>query len=557
VKITASEGRCLVLLLLVQLLMMVIIQPAGNFPLNDDWAYSHSVEWLLSEGRIRLSDWIAPNLLPQTLLGASLSYFAGFSFENLRHLTQFISLMTSVAVFFWFRVGRLSSVESLIAVLLVISMPSWPVLANSYMSDLYGMLFAVVGATLLLRSLKKPSAGLIISATVVLSIGMLQRQVVVVIPLAFLLAWLWEHRRWAPGILFFGILPLLGTVVTELVYFAYLSSGPGVPEAQKISNDRLIPFLLQFLFGEGGRRQAVLFNIISMVSYLGLFIAAWAAWWGARVDSKNSRVLWAVLLLSVAIATLLTSWLPPYLANNTIDSAGIGPFTLYDGLPRELGNQHRQAGFIWPLAGMVAVFGISAIVVLLFKSIKRVSGGRSRADAQMVFTMAVITAYSVPFLITAFFDRYLLFILPFVLLLWSQVWQRPENKGTFKFQQPLALVWIGVVLILSSIATHDYFAWNRARWAAIRYAESIGASPDTLDGGFEYNGYYRFEQQPRIRVSGKSFWWVKDDEYAVTFSEVPGYEPLRSFPVDRYSNRTQPVILLMHRKTTEEKPKSK
>lgn len=145
VKITLSESKCLALLLLVQIVMMLIVQPGGDFPLNDDWAYSHSVEWLLSEGRIRLSDWIAPNLLPQTVLGASVTLFAGFSFETLRHLTQFIALLTSVAVYFWFRTGRLSPVESLIACLVLISMPSWSVLASSYMSDLYGMLFAVVG----------------------------------------------------------------------------------------------------------------------------------------------------------------------------------------------------------------------------------------------------------------------------------------------------------------------------------------------------------------------------------------------------------------------------
>jgi hypothetical protein len=554
VKITASESKCLGLLLLVQLVMILIVQPTGNFPLNDDWAYSHSVEWLLSEGRIRLSDWIAPNLLPQTLLGASVSTLVGFSFENLRHLTQFIALLTSIAVFYWFRTGKLSPAESLLASLVVISMPSWSVLANSYMSDLYGMLFAVVGATLLLRSLKKPSTSLIIGATAVVCIGMLQRQVLLVIPFAFMLAWFWEHRRWTLRIVFLGLLPLFATIATELLYFEYLSSGPGVPEAQIISNDRLLPLLFQALLGEGDRRQAVLFNTIAMIAYLGLFFAAWPAWWGAQAANWKSRFYWGALILSVAAVTFFTSWLPPYLANNTIDAAGIGPFTVYDGLPRELVVQQRQSGFIWPLAGLVAAYGISALVVLAFKSTKKLLKGRNHVDAEMIFIMAVIAAYAVPFLITAFFDRYLLFMLPFVLLLWSQVWPRLENQNTSKLQQPLALAWIAVVLILSSIATHDYFAWNQARWDAISYAESIGASPETMDGGFEYNGYYRFEQRPRIRVSGKSFWWVKDDKFAVTFSEVPGYELLRSFPVNRYSDRTQPEILLMHRKNPEKDP---
>jgi hypothetical protein len=50
----------------------------GDFPINDDRAYGHSARWLLDEHRIRLSDWIAMNLLPQTLLGAGTSALFGF-----------------------------------------------------------------------------------------------------------------------------------------------------------------------------------------------------------------------------------------------------------------------------------------------------------------------------------------------------------------------------------------------------------------------------------------------------------------------------------------------
>lgn len=45
-------------LVVIQLVLMTISWPAGNFPTNDDWAYAHSVQWLLTEHRIRLSDWI-------------------------------------------------------------------------------------------------------------------------------------------------------------------------------------------------------------------------------------------------------------------------------------------------------------------------------------------------------------------------------------------------------------------------------------------------------------------------------------------------------------------
>jgi hypothetical protein len=65
------------IIVLVQIAALLAADPRGNFPLNDDWAYAHSVRWLLDEHRIRLSDWIAMNLLPQTLLGSAVAAIAG------------------------------------------------------------------------------------------------------------------------------------------------------------------------------------------------------------------------------------------------------------------------------------------------------------------------------------------------------------------------------------------------------------------------------------------------------------------------------------------------
>jgi hypothetical protein len=110
------------------------------------------------------------------------------------------------------------------------------------------------------------------------------------------------------------------------------------------------------------------------------------------------------------------------------------------------------------------------------------------------------------------------------------------------------MAWIFVAIASSAAATHDYFAWNRARWDAIRAAEKLGATPDTLDGGFEYNGYHRFERNPRDKVPGKSAWWVKDDQYVVAFIPVAGYEEIATFPVRRWLPRTPPVVRLLRRR---------
>ena len=51
-----DDWRAIALLLAVQLVVAAVVEPHGEFPIDDDWAYAHSVRWLLDEHRIRLSD---------------------------------------------------------------------------------------------------------------------------------------------------------------------------------------------------------------------------------------------------------------------------------------------------------------------------------------------------------------------------------------------------------------------------------------------------------------------------------------------------------------------
>src|SRR5260221_9111383 len=109
-----SERRALAILLTLQLAIVAIVEPRGNFPLNDDWAFAHSVQWLLSEGRIRLSDWVPMYLVPQTLAGGVAAALFGFSFDVLRHVTQLAALLAVGAAYFWFRALRLEAHAALV-----------------------------------------------------------------------------------------------------------------------------------------------------------------------------------------------------------------------------------------------------------------------------------------------------------------------------------------------------------------------------------------------------------------------------------------------------------
>lgn len=541
-----NERRWLVLLIAIQFVVFVVVRARGDFPINDDWAYAHSVLWLLDEHRVRLSDWIGMNLLPQTLAGGLVTAVFGFSFETLRHLTQAVALLTSVAAFYWFRATRLTPSQAMVASFALVAMPCWPVLANSYMTDLYGLVFALPAATLFLRALEQPLARTLLVATLVASIGVLQRQVVIVVPFAFMVAWLWANRSWSLRTLMVGIAPFVAVLAANTSYHTYLALvGPGVPTSQQYAHGRVLPMLLMVIRDEGGMRAWLVSNLVSIAGYLGLFLVGWAAWWGIRSASHRARV--AVLCTAVALAAtaLALGWLPPYHQNNVIDAAGIGPFTLHNAMMHPTAMLDRSPGIIWRIAGAAAAFGVAALLALMLATTAHlVRTGRDAAHDR-VFMAVLIAAYLSPFIITDYFDRYLLFVLPFLFALWARTWSAPEPA---RLRQGIALVWIFAVLATSAVATRDYFSWNRARWDAIRTAEHLGATPETLDGGFEYNGFRRFEDIPRIEVPGKSFWWVKDDYYVVTFSSLPGYDEIETLRVKRWFSRSPAEVRLLRRK---------
>jgi hypothetical protein len=536
------------ILLLVQLVLLGIVFPVGNFPLNDDWAYAHSVLWLLDEHRLRLSNWIAMNLLPQTLLGAAAAKLFGFSFTGLRAVTQLVAMLTSLVAFSFFRTSGLSRSTSLVATIILVATPWWQVLANSYMTDLYGLLFGLLAATYFLRHLAEPRPMLLLLAVFFTVVGVLQRQVVLVIPLAFMCAWYARLTIWRRGSVIQGVLPLAIAFAAEVAYQAYLKGGPGIPAAQQALHGRLFPMLIGVLSLKTELVLWFFLNLAGLLGYLGLVVTPWVSWLGGAIRAKG-LLRWLVLgglcLFGISVAW---EWMPPYRENHVIDLAGIGPFTLHDGFNRDAVGLDRSSGIFWLSMAVLAAVGTTAMLAAALRTPSvLVREIRERAGST-VFHVCVVLAYLVPFAVTDYIDRYVLFVLPFVLVWMHSVFFAAAVPAG-RLARAVTVVLLGCYGGMSAVATHDYFAWNRARWEAIAFATGqLGANPRMLDGGFEYNGFFNFE---RMHLSGsrqgKSPWWVEDDRYQVAFSGRAGYRVVKTFPVDAWLSRTPARVLLIRR----------
>lgn len=536
-----TDRRALAIILMLHVAIVAIVQPRGDFPLNDDWSYAHSVQWLLAEGRIRLSPWVGMNLVPQTLAGGAIVSLFGFSFETLRHLTQAVAVSAMVAAYFWFRTVRLEPSCALIATVTLVAFPAWPVLANSYMTDLYGLALALPAATFFCAALRDPRRSMLLAATAFSVAGVLERQVVLVIPFAFMVAWCWTRRSWDIRSLAIGAAPFLIAAASAVAYHAYLALGPGVPEGHRLAYGRLLPMTIAAFTNEGGLRTLVLSNAAGIAGYLGLFAVGWFAWYGMAGASRLQKGIVLVAGAIIAVLALALPWLPPYRSHQVIDAAGIGPLLLHDTV-RGLAALDRTPGLLWRLVAVPAAFATAALALMLGVAAASVIRQGRGADATTVFTLAVIGAYLGPFVMIDYFDRYLVFVLPFIFALWARTW-KPSPAA--RWRRGAAILWVGVALALSAAATRDYFSWNRARWDAIRFAERLGGHAGTIDGGYEYNALRLYEKG--TGTSHPSWWWIKDDEYVVAFSGVPGYREVETWRVPHWLPHSPAEVKLLKR----------
>ena len=141
-----------------------------------------------------------------------------------------------------------------------------------------------------------------------------------------------------------------------------------------------------------------------------------------------------------------------------------------------------------------------------------------------------------------FFDRYILPVVAFSVVLASLGRGQSTRPRTFA-------AWAMIVCTgLTSVAfTHDYLAWNRARWtvlAALTGTASI--SPRQIDGGYEFNGSQLYDPA-YSKSADKSYWWVIDDEYVLASGPMPGYREIARQPVDAWLPIGVSSVLALHR----------
>jgi len=532
--------------------MVLLAKPSGEFPLNDDWSYSRPVKTLVEQGRLELTGFTSMPLVAQVLWGALFCLPFGFSFTALRISTITLGLLGILATYWLFEELKADRWITLLSTMVVAVNPLYFLLSLTFMTDVPFFTFSMLAFLFLLRALRTESESNLLVGFAFSLVAILIRQLAIVIPLSFLVAYFVKHRI-GTQTLRRALIPAAAFAILLFVLPVVFRRTIGLPA---LYNRAFEP--IQEAAPVGSLQIVLVFasRLLVELIYLGLFVLPFSIVLAIIIQQGSSPQVRRLSIFAVSIITavvfgllLWQSRIMP-MSGNVLFDFGLGPALLRDTYLSKLPHWPKAPKGFWLLVTAAAVLGSVLLVRHLWAAISRMikplNSGPKVERARFIFLIAALVFYSVLIGITGFLDRYLIWPLP---LLMGAI-LLPRNS--IHLRAPALPLIIAVTLIalygfFALAGTHDYLAWNRARWQAlINLMERDGLSYKNIDGGFEFNGWYGYNAEYRIQPS-KSVWWVEDDDYLISFGPVPGYDEIRQYPFQRWMPFGQGQIMVLQR----------
>ncbi len=512
VRFDARDWRALALLLAGWFALPLLLGVGAEIPLNDDWAYAHTVRTLLETGEFRRPSWTWVPAITHTAWGALFAKLFGLSFVSLR-ASSFVAGALGLAG--TFTLARRCGVATGAAALLAAAYAFNPIhvhLTFTFMTEMPFFALCIWSLVFLADHARSGGWGALAAGVALAIAAALSRQTALALPAAFAAALLvsrpFDKRAW-----------LAAALCGVAVAFAYLRAE-------------------DWLFATGGRwsrlysvrdagkfiadaQSSALFHLVkhSVASLvcLGWFLLPVVVRSVAPLRLRLAASALGVALTSALILRFDLALPPTY---NIIWDLGVGPLTIRgtEFLP------HAPVWLWWVITALGAAAGAEAIALFLSRALPKWRELLKRADLLLLLAFSV--AFLLPHLPRApFFDRYVFTLvapLGVVLLATAAAVATPPMWRRFASICALALF-----AAFSVVGTRDYLARSEAKWELLTQLRAEGFDERRVVGGVEYNGWFDdFDQQER---SGDKFVW--DEEF------VASYAPSRE-RYDVYAEKT-------------------
>lgn len=504
--------------ILALLLVEFIINPIGEFPLNDDWAYSKTILNYLHTNSIKLNDWQAVPLVPQLFLGILVTKTFGFSFTALR----FISIVSlTITIVFFNKIlsfFNFSAQKKLIALSLFAFNPLTISLCNTFLPDVFTLFLVVLATYYLIRILQEYTHLHYILFCLFAFLATLNRQTSIVLPIAFAILYIIK-KTISVKTTVMAVLPTavcIGSLIGFPILCKHLGTLPLNYQLQlpHIVNSIIHPSLNTI--------KSTIYYLVTSTLLLGLFMLplTLANYKEHLITLKESILFKTILFIYIVIICIKLFIFHNYLpfVGNMFYPYGVGPIIMTGIETQYILPVSTIAKILWALLNILGALSFSCVINLILTKL--------RNNIASPLLLILFISYLTPLCFSYVNDRYLLLLLPFFVLAYLQ-------STDFKASRVLITCGITACIIISTATTHDYLSLNRARWqATYELVNTQHISPTNIDGGFEVNGWYSDGFKNYNPLHTGRWWWVNNDTYVISPMPLNGYSIQESIPLN-------------------------
>jgi 4-amino-4-deoxy-L-arabinose transferase-like glycosyltransferase len=515
--------RALLILVAAFAAAVLIVDPRGNFPLDDDWGVGFTTFTLLQTGQVRFTPFASATAYLQFVWGALWASVFGETFTVLRASTLALALGSTIVTYLLLIRAGVRRELALFGAAALLFHPLFFWASFTSMTHVPFVFLSVIAMGCFLRATDDEKWLAIAFVATVASF--FTRQFAVLNAIAPLIVALSMRRK-----------KLAATYGAALVVFgALVASGVLVGSQKELALHR--PSL------SGLAMRAVHYVFFNWQSAALFFAAPLLLVLLSRGRPRLPRVvivLCAIAFAAVAWRMTMRVGMPiPYMnSGNVFTDFGLGPPTLRDVFTLRMPHPFALAWSVKVVLMIATTIGAVLAASLTLASL--------RDETPLVRYCAVYLACGTLLAagMSIHFDRYSIDTAwPFVVLLMLLA-----NRATLT--QPAriaAAAMLAIAIVFSIGGTAEYLAWNRARWNAYAYLRANGVVLEQMDGGYEINALLALREGRKDL--GKRGVGVIDDQYILTFNrDVPRYELLRAFPYPRWFGLSEGAVHAQRRK---------
>lgn len=519
-----KDTRAALVLVAIFVAAVLVVDPRGDFPLDDDWGVGFTTFTLASTGTIEFTPFASATAYLQFLWGAAWVALFGPSFTVLRFATLTLALGSTLLLYFLLRYAGVRQHLALFGAASLLLHPLFFWASFTSMTHVPFVFLSLVAASMFVRAWDREGIWLALAFVATVA-SFFTRQFAILNALAPLVVALMA-KRWrlasvyaaAAGV--FGLLVVGGVLVAsqkELVLHRPSAAGLALRAAHYVFFNWqhaalfFAPLLLLVLLSRPRVRTSPLFMALAAL------IFGFAAW---RMTVRVGMPI-------------------PYMnSGNVFTDFGLGPPTL-----RDVFTLRMPHPFALPWNTRLVLMFASVVAAIVAVGITASAARRREPLLRYAAVFCALGTAIVAFM-RIHFDRYSIdtlwpLVIVLVLLAASQEW-------TFAARAVTGAIMV-FTIVFSLSATSEYLDWNRARWRAYSWLRAGSVTLDQMDGGYEINSMLAL--RAGRKDLGKPGVGVVDDRFILTFNrDVPGYEPLRAFAYERSFGLSEGAVWVQRRR---------